>query len=317
MKRVVVTGAGGFLGTAVSNSFEWAGYEVDRTDNQASASVDALDVCKVEQLDSLLSQGTTPTAVVHLAAAGADDQGLVAGAKRHTARAVRTNVEGFVHVVEAAARHGVPRIVWSSSTTVYGPAAEYQGPIDESAPLRPTTEYGATKAACEFLGPILSQRLGTEVTAVRLPMVYGPGRWYGGSQAPLVDLTNALETGATVEVLVWEGDADWIHVADASSAILALTEAGTVASAYHTLGHRGGLAELSRQLLAQSGNPDHARLLTTTDGGPDIPPIDDSLLRVTTGWAPRFPSAAKGAASYLGPDTAPSSLRRPGEGGLR
>lgn len=316
MNRVIVTGASGFLGVAVSESFDQAGYEVDRTDKQATANVAAIDVCSAEQLDSLLSKGTSPTAVVHLAAAGNDDQGLVAGAERHTAAAVRTNVGGFVHVVEAAARHGVPRVLWSSSTTVYGPAADYHGPIDESAPLRPTTAYGATKAACEFLGPILSQRLGTEVVSVRLPMVYGPGRWYGGSQAPLVDLANALEAGTPVEVSAWEGPADWLHVADASSAFLALAQAAPVRSTYHALGHRGGLFELAGELLAQSGNPHHARLLTTTDGAPDIPPIDDSLLREATGWAPKFPSVASGAASYVSPGAALSWLRQPESGGL-
>lgn len=298
-RNVVVTGATGFLGLAVQWALRGAGIDVLATDLRAASGVTALDVGDSDGTDAVLASLDSLDAVVHLAAAGSGDHGLVAGADLDPAAAVRTNVEGFVRVVEAAARHGARRVVWSSSTTIYGTADQYPAVVDESAALRPTTTYGATKAACEFLGPLLAARLDIDVVALRLPMVYGPGRWYGGSQEPLVRLRRALQAGDTVEVSVWEGDADWIHVRDAAAAVHSLLVAEDVAASYHVLGHRCSLADLADALLEAAGRPDEVRVVPTPYGAPDLPATDDARIRDHTGWAPQLSDMALSAADYL------------------
>jgi len=299
MNHVLVTGASGFLGVAVRAALVEAGNRVTAVDIRVAPGVIAADVSEADQLDAVLSANSTIDTIIHLAAAGAGVHGLVAGAASNTAAAVHINVEGFVHIVEAAARHGVKKILWSSSTTIYGPADEYSSPIGESASLRPTTAYGATKAACEHLGPILAERLGVEIVAVRLPMVYGPGRWYGGSQAPMVALATALHDGNEIEVEVWDGDADWVHIWDAAAAMLSLLNVSALSPAYHVVGHRGSFAELARELIHAAVEPTLATVLIVAGGAPNIPATDDSLLRNATGWSPRFSDAASGAADYL------------------
>jgi nucleoside-diphosphate-sugar epimerase len=131
-------------------------------------------------------------------------------------------------------------------------------------------------------------------------MVYGPGRWYGGSQAPLVALVAALREGSEIEVEAWGGDADWVHVWDAAAAILSLFDLPTLSPAYHVLGHRGSFAELAQELINASVEPSRAKVRVMPEGAPNIPALDDSLLRHATGWNPRFSDAASGAADYLG-----------------
>lgn len=301
MSHVLITGAAGFLGVAISGALETAGHRVTRTDYRPGEGITALDIGDGQAVDRVVAAAGPIDAIVHLAAAGAGDQGLVAGAQADPSRAVRVNIEGFTHLARAAAQHGVPRLLWSSSTTAYGPAGSYSEPISEAAPFAPETCYGATKAACEHLGPVLAAMHGIEVVSARLPMVYGQGRWYGGSQAPLVDLVDAAVSGRAVRIEAWTGDGDWIHVDDAASAFLALVQTpGPLAGAYHLVGHRGSLAELAEAVVAAAGaDPERAVVERTGPGAPDLPATDDAALRAVTGWSPRHASAVDGAAAYV------------------
>ncbi|WP_218220314.1 NAD(P)-dependent oxidoreductase [Nesterenkonia sp. Act20] len=301
MNQIIVTGATGFLGEAVSEELALAGHTLVRTDRRESSGVQALDVTDAKDLDRFFALHSGVTSVVHLAAAGSGADGLVAGASGNPASAVRTNIEGFVHVVETAARHGVHRVVWASSTTVYGAAPSYtSAQVHEDAPFAPTTIYGSTKVACEHLGPVLAANLGVEVVSLRLPMVYGPGRWYGGSQEALIKIVDSARTSSPVDTRCWTTRTDWIHVQDAASALRILTEVEEPSSAYHVVGHRGSLAELARQIAATL-NVAPEGIETTDVGGPDIPLTDDSRIRTRHRWTPQYPTAATGAATFKQP----------------
>jgi nucleoside-diphosphate-sugar epimerase len=299
MNHVLVTGASGFLGKSVWDALVSTGQQVVAVDTREAPGITVADISDADQLDRLFHSCPQIDAIVHLAAAGVGDQGLVAGAESSPTQAVRINVEGLVNIIEAAARHDVKRVLWSSSTTIYGPAEGYDELVDESAPLRPTTTYGATKAACEHLGPILASRLHIDVVSVRLPMVYGADRWYGGSQAQLVNLMKALRTGEAADITGWTGAADWIHVADAAEAMIALLNQSSLRAAYHVLGHRSSLADLVTELLRAAEDSSQIKFHAVPEGAPNIPAIDDSLFRGSTGWSPRFPDPFSGALACL------------------
>lgn len=298
MTDIIVTGAAGFLGQAVCKQLTYAAYDVMGTDFQRAKNIVALDVTNPAGLEDLFKTYAGARAVVHLAAAGSGAAGLVAAADDNPVSAVRTNIEGFVRVVEAAARHNIPRVIWGSSTTVYGPSSYYGDvKISESAPFAPTTVYGSTKAACEHLGPIIAANHNIDVVSLRLPMVYGPGRWYGGSQKTLVTVAEAAHDSQPLDVVCWTTQADWLHVEDAATAIQALVEAEAVGSAYHVAGHHGSLVELACE-IATAVNVDTIRIEKISRGGPDLPVIDDSQIRAEHGWVPMYPNATAGASTY-------------------
>jgi nucleoside-diphosphate-sugar epimerase len=85
---------------------------------------------------------------------------------------VHANVDGTLHLLEAARLAGVGRIVSFSSETVYG---HVEGPVDEGAALHPTTPYGVTKVAVELLADVYNRLYDCDVISLRVSEVYGPG----------------------------------------------------------------------------------------------------------------------------------------------
>jgi UDP-glucose 4-epimerase len=83
------------------------------------------------------------------------------------------NVDGTVHVFEAARMTGVGRVVNFSSETAYGNIEA--DIVTEDAPLHPTTPYGVTKVATELLGDVYTDLYGLDVVSLRITEIYGPG----------------------------------------------------------------------------------------------------------------------------------------------
>src|SRR5215212_530703 len=84
------------------------------------------------------------------------------------------NVDGTVHVFEAARMVGVRRIVNFSSETAYG-HVDTGGVVTEDAPLHPTTPYGVTKVTTELLADVYNDLYGLDVVSLRITEIYGPG----------------------------------------------------------------------------------------------------------------------------------------------
>ena len=82
------------------------------------------------------------------------------------------NVDGTLHLFEAARLCDVRRIVSFSSETVYG---HVDGPVSESAPVHPSTPYGVTKVAVELMADVYNRLYDLDVISLRVSEVYGPG----------------------------------------------------------------------------------------------------------------------------------------------
>jgi nucleoside-diphosphate-sugar epimerase len=85
---------------------------------------------------------------------------------------VTANVEGTVHLFEAAKMAGVARIVNFSSEVVYG---HIDGIVKEDARLTPTTPYAVTKVATEHFGRVYNELYRMQIISLRVGEIYGPG----------------------------------------------------------------------------------------------------------------------------------------------
>jgi len=88
---------------------------------------------------------------------------------------VDTNVKGTVHILEAMHKHGVKKLVFASSSSIYG--GNSWVPFSEKDPVeQPWSPYAATKRACELMLSVYHHLYGIESFALRFFTVYGPGQ---------------------------------------------------------------------------------------------------------------------------------------------
>jgi len=144
-----------------------------------------------------------------------------------------SNILGTRAVLDACARHGV-RLVYASSSSVYGDAAEL--PVRETAPLRPISPYGASKVMTEVLAGAYAQSYGLEAVGLRYFTVYGP------RQRPDMALARFIEAAVDGHELSIFGDGrqmrDFTYVLDVVAATSAAGRSGRSGGIYNVASSR-------------------------------------------------------------------------------
>jgi nucleoside-diphosphate-sugar epimerase len=177
-KRVLVTGATGFIGSHLARRLVVQGAEVAvfmRASSDPCLLADVLDRVAVHEVDicdedsvSAVLAHICPDVVFHLAAIGMSEPFVSPPV------AVRVNVQGTLHLLEAARQCGVRRFVHSGTAYEYGDAASDDAPNKEV--LDPVNTYAASKAAARAFVRLYSRVYGLSTVNLRLFAVYGPGQ---------------------------------------------------------------------------------------------------------------------------------------------
>lgn len=173
MRRFIVTGGGGFLGTHLVNRLIQEGYAVTVIDNLSTGQVEKLnpkafflqgDVSKPESIRELSSEGVE--GIFHLAAQTSGEISF-----ENPYADLQANVGGTLLLLDWCKSHDIRRFIFTSSMGVYGTGSDL--PLPESAPCRPKSFYGIGKLAAENYTNLYGT-LGLETTILRLFNVYGP-----------------------------------------------------------------------------------------------------------------------------------------------
>jgi UDP-glucuronate 4-epimerase len=221
--RYAVTGAAGFIGSHLAETLQEQGHDVvgldcftDYYDPQLKEeNARALDVRRVDLAEDELDFAGLD-GVFHLAGQpGVRSFGDVFPLY------LRRNVEASRRVFEAAARDQV-RVVFASSSSVYGEAARY--PTPEGTPTRPLSPYGITKVAAELLARAYARSFGLDVVVARYFNTFGP------RQRPDMAFTRVAFALAEGRSFTLYGDGTqsrgWTYVSDIVDGTIAAMERG-------------------------------------------------------------------------------------------
>ncbi len=181
MNKILVIGAGGQLGTELTQSLAntYGSEAVIATDFQESAR-SKFDYCRFKTLNVLdkeavgkLLQEEEITQVYHLAAI------LSANGEKDPMQAWDMNMRGLLHVLELAREHKLEKIFWPSSIAVFGPHTPKSN-TPQDALKNPTTVYGISKLAGEHWCEYYFNTYGVDVRSLRFPGLIGYKSLAGG-----------------------------------------------------------------------------------------------------------------------------------------
>ncbi len=283
--RVIVVGAGGFLGRACVRALAAAGVVVDgldiiETPVDGAASWTVVDVADDGVPEGLLAEAGT---LIHFAWRNDPGRGNF-----NMADDVRTNVAGAVRIFEQAARAGIRRIIYpSSGGTIYGKAPPL--PTSESAPVLPVGGYGAGKAAAEFYLHAINLAYGTETCALRIGNPYGPGQYPDRGQGFIATALARTLRGAPIQVFGTDTLArDYIFIEDVAESFVLACTAGALPPALNVgSGIDRSIGDLIPMIFAAAGRSTEVEQVAGR--AVDVPRVrlDIALISRTLGWQPR------------------------------
>lgn len=297
--RVLVTGASGFVGVNLLVALVARGHEVVALSADAVPAAAGLagriteltgDVCDAAALERLMRERGVEV-IWHGAAITAGPE----REKREASRIVEVNLLATVRALEAAARAGVRRFVYPSSSAVYGNTALGDGgPVPEDAPLRPFNLYGITKTAAEAAVLHLAPALGLEACAGRINAVFGPWERDTGLRdtlSPHLQLYGFARDGKEA-VLARGAERDWVYAPDVADAFVAMLEAKAVppVAMNISMDRLWPLEIMARALPGLSWRyPDQGGQTNLRYGGPIDRPrraLPPGRIRELLGWTP-------------------------------
>lgn len=282
--RVLITGASGFVGRAVSAGFESAGHRVTGTSTSGTGSTTALDLNRPVQIARVL-ETSWPTLIIHLAGIQS-----VRDAWEDPEKTFRVNTGGTAALLREVERQ-VPEahFVLASTAAVYGNPSGSQ-PFTEADPLKPRSPYGASKAAAEVLVLEAAARTGLPVTIARLFNQIGPDQPAGQVPAEFATAVTRAEAARESRVALAVGDPtkarDFTDTRDTARALMLIAEHRVTGRLNICSGQTHSLARVIKGLSGLTEIEVAVERAPERSNPNDVPVISGSPERLekATGW---------------------------------
>jgi NAD dependent epimerase/dehydratase len=299
-KKILVTGADGFIGSHLTEHLVRAGLDVrafvyynsfnswgwlDEADDQIKQSLDVFagDIRDPHGVRTAM-QGCD--VVLHLAALIA-----IPYSYHSPDTYVDTNIKGTLNVVQAARALGVQRVVHTSTSEVYGTARFV--PITEAHPLQGQSPYSASKIGADQMALSFQASFDTPVAVIRPFNTYGPRQ---SARAVIPTIITQIAAGQReIKLGAVHPTRDFNYVRDTVRGFLAVAECDAAIGQVVNIGSNyeisvGDTARLIAELMGRdvAFTSDEQRL---RPAGSEVERLwaDNTLARTLTGWTPEFP----------------------------
>ena len=266
----LITGAAGFLGSALANQLAREGHQVRGLDDLSTGDPQALapdvhftrgDVNDRPKLWTLLQE---VDCVYHLAARVSVPESILYPREYNA-----VNVGGTVSLMEAMRDVGVRRVVLASSGTIYGD--QKIQPVTEAQPPKPRSPYAVSKLAAEYYIRTIGALWGIETVCLRIFNAYGPGQHLPPSHPPVVPyfLRQALRGGTLVVHSDGQQTRDYVYVDDVTAAMVAAATAPDLNGLVINVGSRTetSVRDLVRLVMEITGSQANVIYNSQTEGG--------------------------------------------------
>jgi UDP-glucuronate 4-epimerase len=231
---ILVTGVAGFIGFQLARKLLQKGQDVvglDNVNDYYDVSLKEarlreleevqgfrfmrLDIAEGNEIDGLFAAAKFDV-VINLAAQAGVRYSLV-----NPHAYVRSNIEGFVNVLEACRRHEVRHLIYASSSSVYGAVTKMPFSVHQNVD-HPVSVYGATKKANELLAHSYSHLFGLPTTGLRFFTVYGP---WGRPDMALFIFTRAILENKPIQIFNHgRMERDFTYIDDIVEAVVRLVD---------------------------------------------------------------------------------------------
>ena len=294
MKRVLITGAAGFVGRYVAKEFSKQGYDVigmgwgkfpDYADWELSAWYEA-----EVSLEMLCEYANQPDVIVHCAGGAS-----VGNSVQRPRQDFCQTVDATSHVLEYIRLHSPQtKLIYPSSAAVYGNVKA--SPIAESTPYNPVSPYGVHKMMAEQLCQLYASRYELSIAVVRLFSIYGEGL----RKQLLWDACNKLSVGETSFFGSGEEIRDWLHVSDAARLLcLASEQASSLYTVVNGGSGKGVKVKDILHCLCDAMNVEKELVFSSVqkDGDPNVL-LADHTMALSWGWSSQL-ELKQGISSYV------------------
>jgi UDP-glucose 4-epimerase len=302
--NVLVTGAAGYVGSVCAEVLLAKGHRVIALDNlleghraavPAGCDFQKCDLFDTDHLNKIFSASEIH-AVMHFAA-----EALVEKSVREPSTFYRANLAGGINLLDAMMRHGVKKIVFSSTAAVYGEPK--QVPIPEDHPKSPINPYGQTKWLFETVLADYARYAGLKHVSFRYFNAAGASQERGEAHRTETHIIPKILEAAAGQIAKFEirgtdyatpdGTCvrDYVHVLDIADAhVSALSEIDRVSGEAFNVGNSRGysIREVVETARRVTGLPIPAVEAPRRPGDPAVLVADAMKLRRTLGWNPRY-----------------------------
>lgn len=289
MKKAIVTGGSGFIGSHMTDRLLAEGYHVSIIDNLSTGNLNNIEHLRgnpnvqfhqadIAQLDQILPLFKDSDVVFHLAALADIVPSIQNPLSYHN-----SNVNGTINVLEACRANGVNRVIYAASSSCYGIPDNY--PTKESDEIRCQYPYAVTKYLGEQYCMYWNQIYKMNITSMRFFNVYGPRSRTTGTYGAVFGVFLAQKINNQPFTVVGDGTQtrDFTFVTDVADACFTASQRTDIGGQIFNVGS-GNTYSVNRLVELLGGD---VIFIPKRPGEPDCTFADTGRIREILGWQPK------------------------------